>query len=187
MSTSTLAGALESIFTEEGTGESAVVARFSKVAHVFGQYPDNSIADVAGMIKTDEVRRLALGGWLLHQYGVTKDNGIAVYQMARLGKPEVYRSVLKTDSLAKAKEAYKKAIGRLAKASQATRQEANTSGESGTAMLKSASRLDDASIILKVTPENDEAIKALEAVIKKYKALKTNKSATQSAQEPALV
>ena len=118
---------------------------------------------------------------------MTKENGLAVYQMARLGKSEVYRSVLKTDSLAKAKEAYKKAIGRLAKASQAKRQEANTSGDSGTAMLKSASRLDDASVILKVTPENDDAIKALEAVIKKYKALKTNKSATQSAQEPALV
>jgi len=189
MSTHTLATALEPIFTEEGNSESAVTARFVKVAGVFAQFPDSTINDASDLIKSDEVRRLAMGGWLLHTYGATKEIKSSVYKMARLGKPEVYRSVIKADTFDKVKEAYSKAVKRLTKKAQAERQERNTSGDTANTLLKSASRLDDTSIILVVNDENDDYIKALEAVIKRYKSAKASAKvqAVLSAPEPALV
>lgn len=190
MSTYTLASALEPIFAEEGSSESAVTARFVKVAGIFAQYPDNTIDDVSDLIKSDEVRRLALGGWLLHQFGVTKENKTAVYNFAQLGKVEAYRSVKGATSITSAQEAYKKAVKRITKKAQAKRQERNTSGDTGNALLKTASRLDSADIVLVVNEANDDYIKALEAVIKRYKAIKTSnkvKAVLESAPEPALV
>ena len=189
MSTHTLATALEPIFLEEGNSEIAVTARFVKVAGVFAQFPHSTINDASDLIKSDEVRRLAMGGWLLYTYGATKENKTAVYNMARLGKSEVYRSVIKADTFDKVKDAYKKAVQRLTKKAQAERQERNTSGETANTLLKSASRLDDASIVLTINDENDDYIKALEAVIKRYKSAKTSAKvkAVMSAPEPALI
>ena len=189
MSTHTLATSLEPIFLEEGNSETAVTARFVKVAGVFAQFPHSTINDASELIKSDEVRRLAMGGWLLYTYGATKDNKTAVYKMARLGKSEVYRSVMKADTFDKVVESYKKAVKRLTKVSQAKRQEANTSGVGGKALLKSASRLDDESIIFTPDEEQDDYIKALKAVIKRYESAKTSVKvkAVMSAPEPALI
>jgi hypothetical protein len=189
MSTHTLATALEPIFAEEGNSEKAVTLRFVKVAEIFSRFPESSINDASDLIKSDEVRRLALGGWLLYTYGATDKNKSAVYKMAQLGKPEAYRSILKAKSWEDVGKAYKAAKLRMAKAKAAKKQEANTSGNTATSLLASASRLDDDSLVFVVNEENDEAIKAMKRAIKRYEAIKTHNKVKAVMEEsaPALV
>ena len=175
---STLVTALEPIFAEEGNSETAVTARFVKVAGVFAQFPDSTINDASDIIKSDEVRRLAMGGWLLHTYGATKDTKSAVYKMAQLGKSEVFRSVIKADSWDKVKDAYKKATRRLAKDASAKREERKVSGERVEALLKVASNLGDDDLVIIPTDKTDDQVKALKAFIKRYEAAKKPKVAS---------
>ena len=189
MSNPTLATELEPIFLEEGTDETAVTARFVKVAGVFARFPESTINDISDLIKSDEVRRLALGGWLLYSFGATKENKTAVYNLARLGKSEVYRSVLKATSLEQVKDAYKKATRRLTKKAQADLLVKKTSGERGKTLLKAAANLDDEDIMFIPDDEQDDYIKSLKAVIKRYELAKTKKKVTAilSAPEPVAV
>jgi len=188
---------IEQVLLEEGSSKSAVVRRFNKMASLFTQSGGKSPWDYT--TKTQDQKRLAYAGFLLSKFEGTipvdnkrlKTAGDVLFSMSDLGRvTSALDKELKSETatFASVKKAYDSAVARLdAKALRTTKAKV-ASGDATKALLSSIKeKLTNHKADFVKSSEADDDVKAIEALLAEYKAIKVMKAITIKQGEPELI